>query len=453
MKTMETDIAVAGSGPGGMAAAVSAAKLGAKVLLVDRMGYLGGCLGLGLPLLAYLDTQGRQVAGGFAQDLIDRLAEIGGTWGHRRCPMHNSTTIIDPNKTKIICFRMVEELGIEVLLHTEVIEAKVSNGALQSITAAGKGDKIAIKAKVFIDATGDGDMAYLAGARYEKGQYETGEMQSPTLMFDLGGVELEKLFDYLDQHPEDFNYCDTMEVKPGYNTGHLRGSENHVFIGMRGTVDRLKREGKCPIKRDTIIYINQMTPGHVLINAIRILDFDGSNVFDLSKGEIESHLTILPLIKMFKENIPGFEKCYLSSINPVIGVRESRRIAGKKVLRAENIIAGEKPGDSICLGSFKIDIHAGSTDSTIFKYLEEPYGIPYGCTIARDISRLMMAGRCISVDPVVFGSIRIMPTCMNIGQGAGTGAALAIKHNIDPADVDIKELRKVLLDNRVILDV
>lgn len=452
-QVMHADIVVVGAGPGGLSAAISAARQGADVLLVERLGYLGGCLAMGLPLLGYYDAQERFVSGGFAQELVDRLRELNGATAHRICPMHNSTTLIDPGITKILCFQMAQEAGVRLLLHCELADAVVENGVIREITVVGKGQKIHISGKVFIDGTGDGDLAYLCGCRYEKGQAGTGEMQSPTLTFDLGGVELPRLFDYLEEHPGDFQYCDTMEVKPGYNTAHLRGDRNHVFIGMRETLARLKQEGKCPIKRDTLIYINQMNPGHVVINSIRILDFDGSDVQSLTDGETESYLTILPLIKMLRENIPGFENCYLSHINPVIGVRESRRIQGIRTLTEEDVLAGSVPQDSICLGSFKIDIHAGATDSTIFKYLDHPYGIPYGCAVSADVTNLMMAGRCISVDAVAFGSIRIMPTCMGVGQGAGVGAALAVREGIAPGAVDVQKIRDVLLKSKAILEV
>ena len=450
---LHADIVVVGAGPGGLSAAIAAARQGMDVLLVERLGYLGGCLAMGLPLLGYYDAQERFVSGGFAQELVERLQELGGATTHRICPMHNSTTLIDPSITKILCFQMAQEAGVRLLLHCELVDAVLEDGYIREILVVGKGAKIRISGKVFVDGTGDGDLAFLCGAQYRKGQEGTGEMQSPTLTFDLGGVDLPRLFDYLEEHPGDFQYCDTMEVKPGYNTAHLRGDKNHVFIGMRETLARLKEEGKCPIKRDTLIYINQMNPGHVVINSIRILDFDGSDVQSLTRGETESYLTILPLMKMLRENIPGFESCYLSHINPVIGVRESRRIQGIRTLTADDVLAGAVPQDSICLGSFKIDIHAGATDSTIFKYLDHPYGIPYGCTVSADVKNLMMSGRCISVDAVAFGSIRIMPTCMAVGQGAGVGAALAVKESITPAEVDVQKIRDILLKNKAVLEV
>lgn len=451
---IKTDVAVFGGGPGGISAAVAAAREGAKTIIVERLGYLGGGMASGLPLLAFLDVKGRLVTGGIAQEIVDRLTKMGGSYGHRVCPFHNSTTIINPLYSRIVSFELMKENNIQPLLHCEVTGASVENGKLVSVTVMGKGTEFEIQANVFIDATGDGDVAYLAGARFEKGQEGTGLMQPSTLMFDIGGVELEKFFDYLEKHPEELPYGSGLDhIREGYDAVFFRESPNHVFFGLNALIARLRAEGKCPIDRDTVIYINQPITDHVAINTIRILNFDGSDVKDLSRGEMDGHLQILPLIKMLQENVPGFENCYLSSINPTIGVRETRRIVGKKMLRKEEVINGDVPADTIGLGSYIIDIHNGEGNGTYIKTLEEPYGIPYGCTLAADIDGLMLSGRCISVDAVVFGSSRVMPTCMAVGQGAGVGAALAVKHGISPSDVNTDELRDILLKQGAILSV
>ena len=451
---IKTEVAVFGGGPGGISAAVAAARQGAKTIIVERLGFLGGGMTTGLPLLAFLDVKKRMVTGGIAQEIVDRLTEMGGSYGHRVCPFHNSTTVINPLYARIVSFDMIKENNIQPLLHCEVIGANVENGKLISVTVMGKGTEIEIQAKVFVDATGDGDVAYLAGARYEKGQKGTGIMQPPTLMFDIGGVKLEEFFDYLEAHPEELPYGSGLDhIREGYDAAFFRESPNHVFFGLNALISRLRAEGKCPIDRDTVIYINQPITDHVAINTIRILNFDGTDIRDLSRGEMEGHLQILPLIKMLQENVPGFENCYLSSINPTIGVRETRRIVGKKMLHKEEVINGDVPSDTIGLGSYIIDIHNGEGNGTYIKTLEEPYGIPYGCTLAADIDGLMLSGRCISVDAVVFGSSRVMPTCMAVGQGVGVGAALAIKHGISPSHVDTDEIRSILLKQGAILSV
>ena len=178
------DVVVLGAGPGGLAAALQAARNGAKVLLCDKNGYLGGNMTLGLPLLGFLDKDGRTVVRGIAQEFIDDLRAYKTPYGcaastHLPCPMHNSVTLYDHEIFKFVALRKVMDAGIDILLHTEIVSSDVDNGHIESVELSGKGWRIRVKAKVFIDGTGDGDMAYLSGARYEKGQKGTGVLQPP----------------------------------------------------------------------------------------------------------------------------------------------------------------------------------------------------------------------------------------------------------------------------------
>lgn len=451
---MKADVAVIGAGPGGIAAAVAAAREGAKVILVERQGYLGGNLGSGLPFLAMLDMHQRQVIGGLAEKMLDRLQEMNGTAGNKYCPFHLSTSTLNPFYTRIICFEWAKQYGIQLLMHCELSNVLVEDNKLKKVTVVGKGQEIEIEAKVFIDGTGDGDVAYMAGAEYEKGQEDTKVLQPPSLLFNLGGVDFDEFCDYIEAHPEDLPYeLGLTHIQPGYDAEFFRNNPGHIFFGLNSMIKRLREEGKCPLNRDTIIYIKLPIPGEVMVNTIRILNVDGSDIHDLSRAELESHLQIMPLIKMLQEHVPGFENCYLTSINPTIGVRESRRIMGIKKVTKENVIDGYIPDDSVGIYSYFIDIHSGDGAETYTKTVEEPYGIPYGCTVAKDIEGLMMTGRCISVDAVAFGSTRIMPLCMAVGEGAGIGAAIAARKGIEPREVDTDEVRAKLLENGAILSV
>lgn len=452
MEQIKTQIAVIGAGPGGLAAAVTAAREGAKVVLVERGGYLGGQLGSGLPFLAFLDRKGRQVIGGIAQEFVDRLAQVDGTKGHAYCPFHLSTTMIHPFYARIIAFQMAKEAGVELMLHCELTAAKVYGGRLESVTVTGKGSSVEIEADIFVDGTGDGDLGYLAGASWEKGQADSHVMQPPTLMFNLGGIDFGRFCDFVEEHPEELPYGLQMNnLREGYDADFFRNNPSFIFFGMQHLVAKLQAEGKCPIARDTIIFIRQPIPGEVAVNTIRILNFDGSSVQDLSRGEMEAHLQIPLLIDMFREYVPGFENCYLTSINAGIGVRESRRIAGRKTLCYTDCLAGRVPEDTIALCSYFLDIHNGAGSGTRGITVEEPFGIPYLCLVSRDIENLMMAGRDISVDPVAFGATRIMNVCMAVGQAAGTAAAMAVAEGIAPADVETGALREKLLEQRAIL--
>jgi hypothetical protein len=452
---IQSDVVVVGSGPGGFSAAIAAARLGVNVVLVERLGYVGGQLASGLPMLAFLDMHQRQVVGGIAQEFVSRMVALDASAGHRYCPFHLSTTTLDPSYAKIVCFQMIdEEKNITLLLHTELTDVTVKNGKVTSISVTGKGHHIILDGKVFIDGTGDGDLAFMAGAAYEKGQEKTGELQPPSLMFNLGDVDTDEFITWIRKHPEELPYgMGLTHIKPGYDADFFASNPGFIFFGLEATIKKLRSEGKCPVDRDTLIFIKLPVKGQVAVNTIRILNFDGSDIHDLSKGEVKAHLTVLPLMKMLKENVPGFEHCVLLSINPVIGVRESRRIMGIKKFTYKDAISGIIPPDAIGLLSYFIDIHSGSGDKTHTESIKEPYGVPYGCTVARDIDSLMMAGRCISVDAIAFGSTRVMPLCMAVGQGAGVGAALAIKEHIQPRAVDPQDVRKVLIDQGAILSV
>lgn len=447
------DVVVIGAGPGGLPAAIAAARHGAKVLLVEKNGYLGGNLTIGLPLLGFLDKDGNKVIEGIPQEFIDALQEKNAATKHYWCPMHDSITIYDHEYFKVIAFEKCKEAGVDILLHTEIIDANVDNGILKSVTLFGKANRIIVTAKVFIDATGDGDVAYMAGACYEKGQKGTGVLQPPTLMCTLEGVDIEKTVKYVEDHPDEMELSPTVETYPGFDASYFRSNPNHhIMVGLRKLFLKLKADNILPVDRDTMIYIQSIFNGQVHINCTRHLGIDGSDVFDLTRAEIEGHLQNYALVDVFRKYVPGFENCYLTQIYPFIGVRESRRFKGISVLTEDDIINGRIPSDTIGIGSYIIDIHDGGGSSTIVKKVK-PYGMPYGMTCSADIKNLMLSGRCASMDAVALSSARVMPPLMAMGQGAGTGAALAVKKGVLPRDIDTDELCNLLRKDGVQLNV
>ena len=452
LETLVYDVVVIGGGPGGLPAALAAARKGAKVLLVEKNGYLGGNMTIGLPLLAYLDKDGNQVVKGIAQELIDALKEKGACGEHHWCPMHDSVTIYNDEVFKIVALEKCLEAGVELLFHTVVIDTNVENGRLESVTLFGKGRKMEVSAKVFIDATGDGDVAYLAGATYEKGQKGTGKLQPPTLMCTVDGVNVQETIDYLEAHPEQTVLAPTVEHYPGYDATYYNSNpKEHAMVAFRKLFSDLREKGLLPVDRDTLISIETLTPGRVNLNCTRHLGIDGSDVRDLTKAEIEGHLQNYKLIECLRKYVPGFENATLTRIYPFVGIRESRRFHGIDELTEQDLLTGNINEKTIGLGSYIIDIHDGSGDSTICKKVK-PYGIPYGSTVSCDIKNLMFSGRCASMDAVALSSCRVMPPLMAMGQGAGVGAALAVKYGIDPAEVDVAELRGILLEDGVMLE-
>lgn len=446
------EIAVIGGGPAGLSAAIAAARAGRKVIILEKAGYLGGNATLGLPLLGFLDLDGRRIVGGIAQEYVNRLTERGECVGHRTCPKHNSVTNIDPEGFKILAIEMCREAGVDVILHVEACRTEVENGRLKEVVLFGKGNEISVKADIFIDCTGDGDVAYLSGCSFEAGQPGTGVLQPPTVMFTMENVDTMRLYDYIEEHPEEMTFSATIDHRPGYDADYFRASKNHVFVGLRKTFDRMHAEGKCPVDRETLIYIKSMNDGEVYVNSTRLLKTDATDIFSLTNAELEGQLQVSKLAKMLKENVVGFENSFISSIAPTLGVRETRRFKGIKELTADEICAGLIPDDTIALGAYKIDIHSGTDRSTLFKTVEQPFGIPYGCLVSSEIDNLMFAGRCVSVDAATLASIRVMPQCMCMGEAAGQAAAMAVEGSIAPKAVDVAELRKELYAQKAVLD-
>ncbi len=452
----EYDIVVIGAGPGGLGAALAAARNGAKVLLVEKNGYLGGNMTIGLPLLGFLDRDGRKVIGGIADELIRDMQHYPTAYGraaskHRYCGMHNSVTLYDHEIFKFVALRKVLDAGIELLLHTEVLSVNVDNRRLESIVLSGKNWRITVKARIFIDATGDGDAAYLAGASYEKGQKDTGVIQPPTLMFTVAGVDLDKTIDYLEEDPEQLVPSGTIECESSYNPAYFRRDPTYVLVAMRKLCSQLRAQGKLPIGRENIIIINSVVPGEVHLNCTRHLGVDGSDVFSLTHAEIEGYLQIEQFTQTLQKYVPGFENCYITNIYPFVGIRESRRFSAIRTLTEKDVASGHIPEDTVALGSYPVDIHSGEGSSTIFTKIPV-YGVPYGVSVSDEIEGLMFAGRCAGMDAVAMSSARVMPILMAIGEGAGVGAALAVKQGISPKDVSPQEIRGLLRKNGAMLE-
>lgn len=450
--TRQYDIAVIGGGPAGLATAITAAREGKSVLLADKNGFLGGNLTIGLPLLGFLDENGNQCISGFAEEFVKRLQERNACYGIRVCPKHNSVANVDAEAVKILAFEMCREAGVEVLLHVEAVDTTVEDGKLTSVTLYGKCNRITVTADVFVDCTGDGDVACLAGCSYGLGRGDAHELMPPTVMCTIEGVDDQKLLDYVEAHPDEMKPMSaTIETKPGYDAAYFKADPNYVFVGMTQLWAKLKEQGICPVERGNIILINGIHKGQMYVNTTRLLNVDGTDVFDLTRGEMEGHLQLHKLIDTFRKFVPGFENCYISSIAPNIGIRETRRMKGLRCVTLEQALLGEVPADSICLSGYTIDIHYNNSKGTLFKKLGKPFGIPYGCLVSAEVSNLMFAGRCISVDDHVVGSTRVMVCCMAMGQAAGLAAAMAVCEGKAPKEVDVQDLRKKLLAQNAIL--
>ncbi len=439
---LEYDVAVAGSGSGGIAAAVASARQGAKTVIVERNGYAGGMTCSGLPYLGYLDAKKRPVVGGIATEFVGELVKDGASMGVRYCPKHLSAVVVSPDMVKLTAARFLSENGVDILLHTELTDAETDGKTVKKIICRCAGTRIEISAKVFIDCTGDGTLAYLAGADYEKGTAGI-DLQPASIIFTVGGIDKKAFLDYIER-TDDLGE---------YTREYLDRSPNYVLVTLGKLWQKLNPIGEWPMGIWAMIYMNRFNETEASINGPRMACTDATDPFSVTRAEIDGQIQAEKFVRMLRKYVGGFENAFLSHINGSIGVRETRRIRGIRTLTANDVISGANGPDAVALGSYPIDIHSSSDNTSYMVRLDRPYGIPYGVTVCQSLNNLMTGGRCVSVDREAFGSTRVMGTCFAVSEAAGIGGALAAGKGISPKDVDVGEIRRIILGNGGILDI
>jgi len=395
------EVVVVGGGLAGVAAAVTAARTGADVLLVERAGSLGGMATTGLVPPAINET----LSEGIVREFCDRLERVGGP-----------ARMWNPEIMRHVLLLMMRESGAKLMLYSLAVDAITEGNRLKGIMVEGKSGPQAILATVTIDCTGDGDIAAKAGAAFDIGRGRDDETQTHTLVFLLGNVDTRRLIPMRTDIPE--------MVRDARKRGELRspyagGSAiQPVVVGDHGVVN---------------------------VNMINIPQVSGLRIEDLTYSHIEAQQEALELAEFFRGHVPGCEECYLLSTAEFIGVRESRRIIGEYTLTGEEVLEGATFDDGIARGFYPVDIHAAdTTGDAAGARLSKFYDIPYRCLVPRDMEGLLVAGRCISADHVAHGSLRVMGTTMPLGEAAGCAAALCVAENVDPRQVPGEKVRALL---------
>lgn len=446
------DVVIAGGGPGGIPAAIAAARRGRRVLLVEQNAFLGGVAATGLPLLAFCDRTGRQVVKGIADELVVRLRKLGASFaGHLPCPIHNSFTPVNPYVLRSVALDMCVESGVDLLFSTGFMDVDVSDGQITGVVLFSKSIIYRVPCKVLVDATGDGAVAHLAGALYEMGDVSHGKTQPVSLIFSLGNVAVDELLDYIRTHPSTFETPATYGKGIDYNLAYFLDNESFYFTGFQEFINKARQNGEFDIPRDRVIFAKQPNPGEIVVNATRMLYIDPTDPLSLSRAEVEGHRQVLHLVNFFKKYCPGFGNCFLANIASGTSARESRRIVGYKTITKAAIDQLLVPGDSIALAGYNVDIHQSGVGLHLLP-AEHAIGIPYGCLVSKNIDGLLASGRCISVEPYPFGLTRAMATCMAVGEAAGTAAAMAVEKGIAPSRLDVGELRRILKANGAVVE-
>jgi glycine/D-amino acid oxidase-like deaminating enzyme len=405
----ETDVLVCGGGPAGIAAAFTAARHGARVLLLERHPFLGGVWTAGA-LTIIIDSQQK---GGINRELNERLLKYSGLviWPKvidmpKGIPDWPIYAIED---MKAVLDDIVRETGIEVQLYTQVVAVQREGSRLAGVFTESKSGREFIRARVVIDTTGDGDVAAQAGCDFEFGRPEDGKTQPMTLYGRIGGYKGKPA-----------------HIQPMLDLGRAAGFE--VSYGR------------------VTLFPQPNQPGVFTLMATHLYG-SGINVRELSANEIEGRKQIRTLVEILKrDGGPDWRDIYLIDTGPFLGVREGRRILGKYYLTIDDLSAGRRFDDGICNVRFPADIHHpdGKEGKGLYNIFTPHYDIPYRCLLARDVDNLMMAGRCISGDHLAHASYRVTGDAVAMGEAAGIGAALAVRDKVDPPGVPIAELLKKL---------
>jgi hypothetical protein len=436
----EVEVVVAGGGPSGFAAALASARSGARTLLIERYGFLGG-------------VGTNSLVSGFSSGFHDgeRLV-IGGLYQEMREALYLQGALVktdnyepfDPEALAFYYMKSLLDAGVELMLHTWVADVVMVGDRIEALILESKSGRQAIRAKTFVDATGDADVSARAGVSYEIGRPSDGLMQPVSLMFAVSGVDSDRLLREID------------EIEGAPFNGHIAGMRHAIFGGQEERIAKAKEQGylfNIPRKSIAIAWTLPGRPEVVYLNMTRIQNVNGTKAEDLTRAEIEGRYQIEEAVKFLKAFMPGFERCYLSRVATQVGIRESRRIKGGYTLTDKDVVELRQFGDVVAQAHYMIDIHDPRGNGTHMVELRKgaSYDIPYRCLIQDRAVNLLTTGRCISATHEAFSSLRVMSVSIALGEAAGIAAALSGQEGIVPGELKTDKLQAELSKRGAIL--
>ncbi|MEM1486345.1 FAD-dependent oxidoreductase [Oscillospiraceae bacterium PP1C4] len=442
------DVAVIGGGPAGVVAAIASARSGAKTILVEQNGYLGGMLtmaGTG-PMMTFHAGE-KQVIFGIANEIVERLKSQGFSIGHMKDAVGycGSTTPFDAEGLKLTLETMAREAGVTLLYHTVFVDCMTENKKVKSARLFSKGGFMELEADVFIDASADADLATNAGITSVYGRESDNLAQPMTMNCRVYGVDRDKLVDYISSNPEDM-----YEHTPA----DLKEYPRYGILGAYSLIKKGKAAGDFSVDRDIVLCFETNNKGEFIINMTRVIKRSAVDPFGLTEAEVEGRQQAHETVRFLKKYIPGFENCTMMSTGPHIGIRESRKIDGVYKLTGNDLVNNAMFEDAIAMGGYPIDIHSPDGASMCHKFLKKNtwYSIPYRCLITKEIDNLLVTGRCISATHEACAAVRVTPILMAISQGAGTAAAQAVADKTQVNQLDVARLRETLIKDGVFLE-
>lgn len=426
------DIVVVGGGPAGCAAAASAAREGARTLMIESSGMLGGSATSALvPVWCPFSDKKQIIHRGIAETVLNRCKEK-----QAHVPAAQLDWVpIDAELLKRTYDALLAEHGVEVRFHTMLSAVEKTGDAVGSILVTNKRGLTHINARVFVDCTGDADLCAWSGAEFQKGDAH-GELMPATHCFILGNID-EELF------------------RTRYASGR-RLMGNHPETPIYDIINC----GRYPLITDAHVFCNLVGPNTLGVNAGHLWNVDNTDPTTVSKALAQGRILASQFRDAFAEFCPdAFGKSYLVSTGSVVGVRETRRITGDYILTLDDYIERRSFPDEVCRNAYFIDLHhslkeaaehtkkrADCLSTSAMHYQPgESHGIPYRCLTPKGLRNVLVAGRSISCDRPVQGSVRVMPVCLSMGEAAGMAAAhAALSPDSDVHTVDVGHLRAQL---------
>ncbi len=421
------DVIVCGGGPAGFGAALAAGRSGARTLLIERLGYLGG-MHTSAGVSTWCDSPG----GPLLEEYIHRLEQLNGVHHNYDPAVHvkPGRPTLNTELSKLVASSMLAEAGVTLLYLTFVHEAIVEDGQVKGVTVVNKTGMTHLYANVVIDATADADVAASAGTEFTIGDPEDGRIQH---------CNFRAWWDNIDRDRYEAN---------------LPSDDDLVELCVTA-----QREGRITPPENLFQPAADTFPFNRRVNRIQLTNWefekiDPLDAWQVSRTIAQCHRALMQLLPFCRQHLPGYENCELRKISDVLGVRESRRIVADYELTKDDVLKGSKFEDGVARGCFFTDLHDSPPGTTIpfdrSKIWEKRpprddwYEIPYRCMVPRGARGVIVAGRSISAERMAHGSARIMATCFYIGAAAGTAAAMCVDRSIDPHELDGKMLRKQL---------
>ncbi len=461
----ETDVVIAGGGMSGYSAAIAAAQTGARTMLVERLGFLGGLLTACLAefVMWENDENGRQIVAGIWQETKQRLIDLGACPGTMRYdgPMYGPKIKVPPSASitpfnqevfKQVAADQVLAARVRLLLHTSVVGVVREGERVRGVIAENMSGRFAILGKVTVDATGDADLCHAVGAPCQKGRESDGRMMGVSQHMHVHGVQAPPLWDYVQAHPDDVPRWARLVPVAGNCIGPEYDMIRFACHGFQFSMQAAKARGELYFTGGEMGIWPQVGPGAVEVNVTRV-HIDPTEVTGLTTAEVETRRQAVSIMAFLRRHIPGFQNAHISHLATEVQCRETRRIVGDFIMGATAVLESRRFADAVALASYPMEVHNPETGQREWQVPSRSYQIPYRIFHPRGVENLIVgSARSLSATHEVGAALRIAPIPLATGQAAGVAAALAARRAITPALLDPAELREALRSQGAVLD-